>query len=78
MAAFLTDRILSPRATSPGAVFFPIVRVDRRFLGELSKTCMRTCTTMWSATCECLLLLWILGVVALFFLIAAGGAGLLR
>ncbi|GAC1496813.1 MAG: hypothetical protein NVS1B6_02170 [Steroidobacteraceae bacterium] len=78
MAAFLTDRLLSPRAASPAAVSFPIVRFNRRHLSELSKRCMGTCTTIWSATCEWLLLLWMLGVVASFFLIAAGAAGLLR
>jgi hypothetical protein len=73
MAAILTDRLLSPRAGSPAADFFPISRVTRRRSIELAETLKR----IWSATCEGLLLLSMLIVVAFFLLIAAGAVGLL-
>jgi hypothetical protein len=73
MAAILTDRLLSPRAGSPAADFFPTSRITRRRSIELAETLKR----IWSVTCEGLLLLWMLIVVAFFLLIAAGALGLL-
>jgi hypothetical protein len=73
MAAILTDRLLSPRAGSPAADFFPASRLTRRRSIELTETLKR----ILSVTCEGLLLLWMLIVVAFFLLIAAGALGLL-
>jgi hypothetical protein len=73
MAAILTDRLLSPRVGSPAADFFPTSRVTRRRSIELAETLKR----IWSVTCEGLLLLWMLIVVAFLLLIAAGAVGLL-
>ena len=73
MAAILTDRLLSPRAGSPAAAFFPTPRVSRRRWFELTEMLKRIC----SATCEGMLLLWTLIVVAFFLLMAAGAVGLL-
>jgi hypothetical protein len=73
MAAILTDRLLSPRAGSPAADLFPTSRVTRRRSIELTEILKR----IWSATCEGLLLLWMLIVVAFSLLIAAGAVGLL-
>jgi hypothetical protein len=73
MAAILTDRLLSPRAGSPAADFFPTSRVTRRRSIELAETLKR----IWSATCEGLLLLWMLIVAGFFFLMGAGAVGLL-
>jgi hypothetical protein len=73
MAAILTDRLLSPRAGSPAADFFPTPHVTRRRSIELAEIFRR----IWSVTCEGLLLLWMLIVVAFSLLIAAGAAGLL-
>jgi hypothetical protein len=74
MAAFLTVRPLSSRTASPVAAFFPTSRLVRRRSIELAGTF----TTIWSVTREWLLLLWMLGVVAFSFLVAAGALGLLR
>ena len=71
MAAFLTDRLLSPRAGPPPAAIFPIPRVRRRRSIDLSETV----TTIWRAAIEYLALLWMLAVVAFFLLLAAGAAG---
>jgi hypothetical protein len=73
MAAILTDRLLSPRAGSPAADFFPTSRVTRRRSFELTEILKR----ISSVTCEGLLLLWMLIVVAFFLLIAVGAVGLL-
>ena len=73
MAAILTDRLLSPRAGSPAADFFPTSRVTRRRSIELTEILKRICRV----TCEGLLLLWMLIVVAFCLLIAAGAVGLL-
>jgi hypothetical protein len=73
MAAILTDRLLSPRAGSPAAGCFPTPRVSRRDPIDWSRTLKR----IWSATCEGLLLLWMLAVVAFFLLMTAGATGLL-
>jgi hypothetical protein len=73
MAAILTDRLLSPRADSPAAGFFPTSRVTRRRSIELAETLKR----IWSVTCEGLLLLWMLIVVAFSLLMVAGAVGLL-
>ena len=74
MAAILTDRLSSPRAGSPTADSFPTSRVSRRRSIELSEMLKR----IWSATCEGLLLLWMLIVVAFFLLMAAGAVRCLR
>jgi hypothetical protein len=73
MAAILTDRLLSPRAGSPAAGFFPTPRVSRRDPIGLSGTLKR----IWSVTSEGLLLLWMLAVVAFFLLMTAGTMGFL-
>jgi hypothetical protein len=73
MAAILTDRLLSPRAGSPAADFPLTPRVTRRRSIELAETLKG----IWSVTCEGLLLLWMLFVVAFSLLIAAGAVGLL-
>jgi hypothetical protein len=73
MAAILTDRLLSPRAGSPAAGFFPTPRVSRRDPIYSSGTIKR----FWSATCQGLLLLWMLAVVAFALLVAAGAMGFL-
>jgi hypothetical protein len=73
MAAILTDHLLSPRAGSPAAGFFPTPRVSRRDPMDLSWTFKR----IRSATCEGLLLLWMLTVVAFSLLVAAGAIGFL-
>jgi hypothetical protein len=73
MAAILTDRLLSPRAGSPAAGFFPTPRVSRRDPIDLSGTLKR----IWSVTSEGLLLLWMLTVVAFSLLVAAGAMGFL-
>jgi hypothetical protein len=73
MAAILTDRLLSPRAGSTAAGFSRTPRVTRRRSIELTEILKR----IWSATCEGLLLLWTLIVVAFFLLMAAGAVGLL-
>jgi hypothetical protein len=73
MAAILTDRLLSPRAGSPAAGFSLTPRVTRRRSIELAETLKR----IWSVTCESLLLLWMLFVVAFSLLIAACAVGLL-
>jgi hypothetical protein len=73
MAAILTDRLLSPRAGSPAAGLFPTPRVRRRDPIDLSGTLKR----IWSVTCEGLLLLWMLTVVAFSLLVAAGALGFL-
>jgi hypothetical protein len=73
MAAILTDRLLSPRAGSPAADFFPTSRLTRRRSIELAETLKR----IWSVTCEGLFLLWMLIVVAFSLLMAAGAVGLL-
>jgi hypothetical protein len=72
MAAILTDRFLSPRAGSHDADLSPSSRVTRRRLIELTAMLRR----IWSTTCEGLLLLWMLIVVAFCLLMAAGAAGL--
>jgi hypothetical protein len=71
MSAILTDRLLSPRAGSPAAGFFPAPRVGRRDPIDLSGTLKR----IWSVTCEGLLLLGMLTVVAFALLVAAGAMG---
>jgi hypothetical protein len=71
MAAILTDRLLSPRAGSPAAGFFPTPRVSRRDPIDLSGTLKR----IWSVACEGLLLLGMLTVVAFALLVAAGAMG---
>jgi hypothetical protein len=73
MAALPTDRLLSPRAGFPAAGFFPIPRVRRPDPIELSETLK----TIWGVTCEGLLLLWMLAVVAFSLLMAAGAVGFL-
>jgi hypothetical protein len=73
MAAILSDRLLSPRAGSPAAGFFSTPRVSRRDPIDLFGTLKRT----WSVTCEGLLLLWMLTVVAFALLAAAGAMGFL-
>jgi hypothetical protein len=73
MAAILTDRLLSPRAGSPAAGSFPTPRVSRRAPIDLCRTLKR----ILSVTCEGLLLLWMLTVVAFSSLVAAGAVGLL-
>jgi hypothetical protein len=73
MAAFLTDRLLSPRAGCPAAVFFLAPRVSRRRSIDLSATL----STIWCVTREGLLFLWMLAVVAFSLLMAAGAAGFL-
>jgi hypothetical protein len=73
MAAILTDRLLSPRAGSHAADVLPTSRVTRRRSIQLPETLKR----IWSVTCEGLLLLWMLIVVAFFLLMAAGAMGLL-
>jgi len=73
MAAILTDRLLSPRAGSAAAGFPLTPRVTRLRSIELADTLKR----IWSVTCEGLLLLWTLIVVAFCLLIAAGAVGLL-
>ena len=73
MAAILTDRLLSPRAGAPAAVFMPTPSVIRRHPTELSETLKG----IWSVTCEGLLFLWMLAVVAFSCLMAAGVMGFL-
>jgi len=73
MAAILTDRLLSPRVGSTAADFSHIPRVSRRHSFDLSETFK----AIWRVTCEGLLLLWMLIVVAFFLLIAVGAVGLL-
>ena len=73
MAAILTDRLLSPCAGSTAAGFPLTPPVTRRRSIELRETLKR----IWSGTCEGLLLLWMLIVVAFSLLIAAGAVGLL-
>jgi hypothetical protein len=73
MAAILTDRLLSPRAGSTAAGFSLTPPATRRRSIEVADTLKR----IWSATCEGLLLLWMLVVVAFSLLIAAGAVGLL-
>ena len=73
MAAILTDRLLSPRASSTAPDLFTTSRVTRRRSIELSETLKR----FWSVTCEGLLLLWMLIAVVFSLLIAAGAVGLL-
>ncbi len=55
------------------AAFFSPSRIPRYRSIEL----FQTFTTMWSPIREGLLFLWMLGVVAFFFLVAAGAVGLL-
>ena len=55
------------------AAFFFSSRIPRYRSIELSQTF----TTRWSPIREGLLFLWMLGVVAFFFLVAAGAVGLL-
>ena len=73
MAAIWTDRLLSPRAGSTAAGFSLTSPVTRRRSIEVAETLK----TIWSATCEGLLLLWMLIVAAFFFLVGAGAVGLL-
>jgi hypothetical protein len=74
MAAILTDRLLSPPAGSPAADFVPTSRVTRRQSIQLTETLKR----IWRVTCEGLLLLWMLIVIAFVLLMAAGAVGLLE
>jgi hypothetical protein len=73
MAAILSDRLLSPRAGFPAAVFSPTPRVKGRRPIELSATFK----TIWRVAREWLALLWMLGVVAFSLLMTAGAMGLL-
>jgi hypothetical protein len=73
MAAFLTDRLLSPRTDSPVSVFSPIPRVRRRRSTDFAETL----TTIWREAREWMALLWMLAVVAFYVLMAAGATGLL-
>jgi hypothetical protein len=73
MAAIPTDRPLSPAAGSPAVDFFPTARVARCRSIELAETLKR----IWGVTCEGLVLLWMLIVVAFSLLMAAGAVGLL-
>ena len=74
MAAFSIDRLLCARTIAAVALFLPTSCTMRRRSIDLSETV----TAMWSLTRAGLLFLWMLAVVALFFLVAAGAAGLLR
>ena len=73
MTAILTDRLLSPRADSPAAACFSLRRAPRRPLDDTAGALK----TIWSVTCEGLLLLWMLSVVALSLIMAAGAIGFL-
>ena len=73
MAAIVTDRLLSPRARTPATALFPLRRAPLRPLVDLAGALK----TIWSVTCEALLLLWMLSVVALSLLMAAGALGFL-
>ena len=73
MAAILTDRLLSPRAGSTAARLSHAAPATRRRSIEFAEALKR----IWSATCEGLLLLWMLIVVAFSLLMAAGAVGLL-
>ena len=74
MAAFLTDRLLSPRTVSAVGAFSPIPGVIRR----RSLDHFVAITALLRASVEWLLLLWMFAVTALFALIGAGAAGLLQ
>lgn len=73
MTAILTDRLLSPRARSPAAAFFLLRRDLRRLFVDLTGALK----TIWNVTYEGLLLLWMIGVVAFSWLLAAGALGFL-
>jgi hypothetical protein len=73
MAAILTDRLLSPRAGSTAAGFSLTPPAARRRSIEVAESLKK----IWSATCEGLLLLWMLIVAGFFFLVGAGAVGLL-
>jgi hypothetical protein len=74
MAAFLTDRLLSPRTVPAVGAFPPIPGVIRR----RSLDHFAAITALLRASVEWLLLLWMLAVIAFFALIGAGAAGLLQ
>lgn len=74
MAAFLTDRSLSPYADSPTpAPFFPALCTLRRRSIDLSEAFW----TFLRAVSEGLMLLWMLATVTFFMLLAAGTIGFL-
>ena len=73
MAAILANRLLSPRADLSAADFSPTPRVRGRLLVDLFETLKK----IWSVICEGLLLLWMLAVLAISLLIAAGAIGFL-
>jgi hypothetical protein len=73
MAAFLTDRLLSPRAVPAVAAFPSTPRVTRRRSTDLSPLVR----TVMRASGESLLFLWMLTVVAFSLVVAAGAMGFL-
>ena len=57
MTAILIDRLLSLATVSPAAAYFPLRRVPHRLFVDPAGVLK----TIWSVTCEGLLLLWMLG-----------------
>jgi hypothetical protein len=74
MAAFLTGRLLSPRAVPAVAALSPAPLVICRRSIDL----FAVVTTILRASGESLLLLWMLAVILFSVLITAGSVGLLR